>query len=158
MESHHRRVSDNEGLDVTRPTDRSPGSLPSLRLMVFPSASSLNLNEARLRLPLEPRFRQSPRLCATLSPWLVLFDPRNSTITEELTFRDRLWFSKGILALARLLIDSRSMTNCHCTIQSTLCRISSASGAANTIRHDVRSLWGVAFRIKVARDFRDSNS
>ena len=68
MKSHHRRVSDNERLDVTRPADRSLGALPSFRLMVFSSATSLNLHQPRLRLPLEPRFRQPPRLCATQPP------------------------------------------------------------------------------------------
>lgn len=64
MEGHHRRVGDNQGLDVTGPADRSLGTLPPPRLMMLlPSPAPLNLHQPRLRLPLEPRFRETSRLC-----------------------------------------------------------------------------------------------
>jgi len=63
MKGHHRRVGDDEGLDVTRCADRSLGTVPPFRLVMFPPPAALNLNEARLSLPLEPRLCQSTRFC-----------------------------------------------------------------------------------------------
>lgn len=63
VKSHHRCVSDDESLDMTRRTDRSFGTVPSFRLMMFPSPTALNLDEAWLSLPFEPRLCQSTRFC-----------------------------------------------------------------------------------------------
>lgn len=80
MEGHHRRVGDNQGLDVTGPADRSLGTLPPPRLMMLlPSPAPLNLHQPRLRLPLEPRFRETSRLCEIPAPCSI----RNSAFWRE---------------------------------------------------------------------------
>lgn len=63
VKSHHRRVSDDKNLDMTRCTDRSLGTMPPFRLMMFPSPTALNLDQAWLSLPFEPRLCQSTRFC-----------------------------------------------------------------------------------------------
>lgn len=145
MKSHHRRVSDNKGLDVSWPADRSLGALPSFRLMVFPSASSLNLNEAWLRLPLEPRFRQSPRLCATLSARLVVSGfACNSNLRSRGANADAnvsrlaLISERNLIFDRRLPVDGRQMINWQRAVQSIVCRISGISAAGRgAIRGDL---------------------